>query len=58
MGKKAGTTFEKLLEAAYNQSENAASNLPPTAQAVLTEGFHDAIIERVEREGGKPSSFY
>jgi len=48
--RKQEQTFEKLLEAAYDQSEKAASNLPPTAQAVLTEGFHDAIIERVERE--------
>lgn len=49
--RKQEETFEKLLEAAYDQSEKAAANLPPTAQAVLTEGFHDAIIERVEREG-------
>ncbi|MEH7178244.1 DUF4085 family protein [Neobacillus vireti] len=43
--------FEQILDAAYGQTQQAAAYLPIAVQDVFEESLHDAIIERIEREG-------
>ncbi|MEC1523796.1 DUF4085 family protein [Neobacillus niacini] len=43
--------FEQTLDAAYEQTQQAVAYLPMAVQDVFAESLHDAIIERIEREG-------
>lgn len=44
--------FEQVLNAAHEQTTQAAAHLSPAVQEVFTDSLHDAIIERIERENG------
>ncbi len=43
--------FEKILDAAYEHTQQAVAYLPTSVQDVFAESLHDAILERMEREG-------
>lgn len=43
--------FEQILDAAYEQTQQAVAYLPNEVQDVFAESLHDSIIERMEREG-------
>ncbi|WP_419954408.1 DUF4085 family protein [Neobacillus niacini] len=43
--------FEQILDAAHEQTLHAIAYLPMAVQDVFAESLHDAIIERIEREG-------
>ena len=49
--READKEFEQMLDAAYEHTSQAVPFLPAAVQEVFAESLHDAIIERVERDG-------
>lgn len=43
--------FERVLDAAYEQTKQAVTSLPKSVQEIFAESLHDSTIERIEREG-------
>lgn len=43
--------FERVLDAAYEQTKQAVAYLPSSVQEIFAESLHDSTIERIEREG-------
>jgi hypothetical protein len=43
--------FERVLDAAYEQTKHAVTSLPTSVQEIFAESLHDSTIERIERDG-------